>query len=778
MKNITGAKRIIIVCIALITFLRIIYIFAFNKIDAGEYITESVLSLNEEIGAEYVNTEFTAVTDRLDSVKLIFSGYGEESKNRLSVEIYDADSLIYDAKINTSDVNTMDGNDFFVNLTLERDKKYMLAIKTTEDALANGILENIYFTYVSYDLLMPKLLKALCWLVMCILGIIVSIKWNLITDIFKKHEHIYIRIWKHLACRIIVEVASLLIIYMLSGIIMSISTVMFLLVLSLVCVYFNHKRESYLKESVLTGGVKTLTGILYFLAAFMMVGESTFIYPFELQINLKGIFVYIIALVFFIPIINSGILLGEYICRISKRDAADLSKSGKKSILIFTVIVFGLILLPECVMLYAFNPGITNIDTYICMVVNAEHLYQMADWHPFFYCWVLKQILNIWNSTYAIIAVQFLFATYVETELLVFAGKKGVNKYLLYVIAFISGINPCNMLHNTSIYKDTLYTISVFWIFVVLVQMIVDYEACNKYRLSIELILALVGTCLYRQNGIATYLVVIISVIIYFAKSSYRWRAWITVFISVLAIVGVKGPMYSYYDVQSVGRTGMYVGLGQDILGVYYGGGEVNDKTMGMINVMVDGNINDYNYTPRMSHQNSFLDVSPVHFIGCYIDTFIHNPVLMTRSILERVEIIWNLYDDAGSGIGQVYYGNIDGAYDWNDRYPARKDNFMYSVMAAFVDKSVDIQWIDAIIWRAAISMLAMFVCLICLLRKRENIKYLMVLTPGVGHLIGVLLSVGWYSIRYYYALNYISLGMLVVLMLSKVSADNENTDN
>ena len=83
-----------------------------------------------------------------------------------------------------------------------------------------------------------------------------------------------------------------------------------------------------------------------------------------------------------------------------------------------------ILLVPAAYNLFANNPGISSPDTLNSMITNAKNLYGMYDWHPAFYCMVLRGIQKVWDSTYAVILVQYFFYAYVVTELLLYLRKK------------------------------------------------------------------------------------------------------------------------------------------------------------------------------------------------------------------------------------------------------------------------------------------------------------------------------------------------------------------
>ena len=127
-----------------------------------------------------------------------------------------------------------------------------------------------------------------------------------------------------------------------------------------------------------------------------------------------------------------------------------------------------ILLLPAVYILFAYNPGISSMDTVVTMVTNAQNLQGMADWHPAFYCMILSIIEKVWNSTYSIIIVQYFFWIYVVLELILYLRKKGIRESILIAVILFTGFNAGNIIHINTIWKDIPYTLSLFWALIII----------------------------------------------------------------------------------------------------------------------------------------------------------------------------------------------------------------------------------------------------------------------------------------------------------------------
>jgi hypothetical protein len=364
-----------------------------------------------------------------------------------------------------------------------------------------------------------------------------------------------------------------------------------------------------------------------------------------------------------------------------------------------------------------------------------------------------------------VIFVQYIFWVYVLLELFLYLRKKGVRDGVLIVMEAFMGLNASNFVQLNTIWKDIPYTLSVLWSLVLLAKLSIDFDKYKgKWYIYCELFLALSGIYLFRKNGFVTFAVIALFLIIILRKNI---KIWCTIAITLLVVFAIKGPLYDYYEVQDSGVYGMYIGLGQDILGVYYAGGEVSDETLDMVNVMTRYNNAEYDYQTTWSNQSYYLYVKPYKFVVNYIDTFLKNPIIMSRAIVDRIGAAWDIYIGQGSVIGCVnYYDTQDGVEAWNDYYPERVYNWLYEPMKAITDYTASTQWLSAFIWRCGIYTLLGILSVIYVYFKVGINKSVLMLAPFAGQIVSLLLTTGWSEFRYFWVLNLMNISLLLLSLI------------
>lgn len=730
-KKITGWainwKIVVLGLITVIFIIRIGYIGIRGEVDRN-YITSAEYDFSEytTVPCNNLSQTFVSGEDYLNSLELYFVNIAEDRIGAITVSIYNDDNLLYQADIALAGINNAEWKRILVNMRMRDDAEYKIVLNANSDcsqipelfvvkkgyaseicgsynadALIDGNIA-INYGYLQFPEYIDKLIMISFWTLLY--AVVFFTIWN-IEKILLEISMIRGRIVKRVnfgiyACAI--EMLCCLLLLNCSGIeFQELTKIIFYAVSLLASVNYIDSKE-FVEKIFYEKRKKVLLYILYFYAAFTLVGQRILIYPLILKPTLEGIFIYFCTVRWFVPVIN-GLLY--YLDYAGKR----IFKKSCLKIWQFIGVNLAILILPGLYHLFAYNPGISSPDTYAAMITNAKHLHGMYDWHPAFYCMILRVIESVWDSTYAVIGMQYFLWAYVMIEFFCFLRKKGVSDAAIFCVALFSGFNAGNFVHINTIWKDIPYTLSLVWVFVITAKLSIDFEEYRSKRfIYLELIVSLIGVFFYRKNGVVSFVIVAVTLAVALRKNT---RLLVSLALSIAVIGIIKGPVYNYFDIQDTGRRGMYIGLGQDILGVYYSGGEVSEKTLQMITMMTGYNNAEYNYTPTWSKQAYDIDVELSEFILNYIDTFVKNPIIMSRAIIDREDALWDIYLGQDSILGCVNYtGTQDEVIreygDWNNYYSKRVYRSLQGLMSSAVAYTASAQWLSAIEWRGGLFCL------------------------------------------------------------------------
>ena len=785
-------KKVILAIVTGIIILRIGYIGLWGETDR-EYCSSASYDLMGAESVPFVEAEqyFSGVQGRLSSVEFVFNNIAADKAGRIMLALYADDELIYQTNISLSGINNGEWKNVYINAEIEEEKEYRMALVADKACTQipelfvakNGWAPEITASYsdgeriggqiaVNYVYLgspgaADRVVMISLWMLLWAAVFACLYYFDSIMKMLKTGKDYLLSQVKPQILLPVLEVIGCMIIIGSSGIEFQAPTKVILYVISLIAAVNYEKKSWYVKSLADCTWKRILLLFLYVYAAFALVGQRIWIYPLTLKLTMGGLFVFLCTVAWFIPVTQSLLYYMEKACTYA------FSAERKMKTWQFIVAIAVLLLVPAAYNLYAYNPGISSSDTLVSMVTNAQNLRGMYDWHPVFYCMVLRAIEEVWNSPYAVILVQYFFWAYVVTELMLYLRKKGIKESVLIAVALFTGLNAGNYIHINTIWKDIPYTLSLFWSLIIVAKLCMDSEEYKqKWFVYLELVVALVGMYLYRKNGMVSFIVVVVPLVLVLLKNI---RLLVSIAVSVALIFAIKGPVYDYLEVEDPGRYGMYIGLGQDILGVYYAEGEVSESTLQMITVMTNYNNAEYSYDPMWSNQNYDLNVKAGDFICNYMDTFIRNPVIMTRAVMAREDALWDIYAGKDSTLGCVNYtGTVDGDPEWNEQYAARKFVSLYPVASAASSYTASSQWISAIEWRGGLFTLLGMIAVCFLIIKKGRGKYLLITTPAIGHIMGLLLSTGWADFRYFWPVNLLSMAMILLSIVIAKETDTE----
>ena len=777
-------KKILITIGVVIAAAISIYIW-FSGGDKESYvcpIREEVPQIEEAVSLNWITQEFSAKNAKLYSLEFIFGNIADE-EGFLRCDISHGDRNIYRSTIPLKSLQNDTWYRLYCNLNIIPDDTYSVTVSAENcqtkpeiylisynDLLmentkckVNGVEQNgnwlMGYGYLKRPELLDRIIEVFFCFFYLVMYITIIIFWDRIKSLACKlwHKSIIRQLWrKYFRAFIFWEL--LLAYVMLNNLKVEIqsSTKVFIYGISIIAglniesirkfgrqIYENDKRTF----------IKLAAGA--FFGGFALVGSQTFIYPLDIKVIWTSIVYFLLVVLWVFPLIILFTRLLEHI---------PLHSSKQLSVSRFCIASCLLLIVPSLFALYAYNPGISSIDSVRCLDF-AHHLRGMKNWHPPFYCMLLRMIITIWDSTYAVIIVQILFWGYVWIEALLFLQGRGMNQYILLLFSFMIGVNPASYTQLCTIWKDIPYSIALLWMTVICAKIVLDSNKMNWYT-YLEFIISSIFIFFIRQNGMVVYAITFLGLGILLWNNK---KVIISICISVMLVLFIKYPLYSYIDVQSTGG-GIYIGLSQDILGVYYNEGNVSDDTMEMISVLTSNDIGQYNYDPYWANSSYDLDVSIISFLRSYINTFINNPQIMLREILCRQDGIWNIFGGQDATLGCVnWVGTVDGLEisniieEWNSYYPERRTNEYTWKFNRFGLIFVNNQLLNMISWKTGIYTLLIVWTFLILLSMKKNYHWGLIFLPFFSQILSLILSTGWSEFRYYWPLNLMAIFILLL---------------
>src|SRR4030042_2170550 len=126
----------------------------------------------------------------------------------------------------------------------------------------------------------------------------------------------------------------------------------------------------------------------------------------------------------------------------------------------------------------------------------------------------------VWNSPGTVVVVQILCLSLVLSFFLARLEQVGVKRAVLLVLLLFYSLSPVNAMYVVNIWKDTLYSIALFSLTLVLFEVYVsDGEALKSKPWIVLLILSFLGTS-FRHNGIIVLVTTFAALFLAYRKKS------------------------------------------------------------------------------------------------------------------------------------------------------------------------------------------------------------------------------------------------------------------
>ncbi len=434
-------------------------------------------------------------------------------------------------------------------------------------------------------------------------------------------------------------------------------------------------------------------------------------------------------------------------------------------------------------MLFSFYPGFSSQDT-LNQFNQALGIVPITNWQTPFHTLIIRILLSIINNPAFVVVCQFVFFACVISSGLRYFYLIGVKPVVLFSFLGLFILSPTNLVLINTIWKDIPYAANILWITIILCKIIKPTDVYKpiytKYLFYIEIFCSIVSVSLLRQNG---FVVAIISAVTMLILSTKKFKMSVALILSAIVVLLFNGPFFTYMNIteSESAVNGKYIGLAQDIIGVEVYGGNLSEASKYIVETLIDGN-EDYVYTPSNAKSSGIenLNISMSEFIKEYSVTFLNNPSLMTKAILQRNWLMWDLTTTPNGHIGTLAYMqtmddyDADNYLDWLEISPESKS--FIPVLSSFLKTIVEVSTktpFSWVFWRVGIYTLIMFACItILLLRKR--MKMIVVFIPVAAQLISLILSTGWADYRYFWPCTFCVIYGMIFISSFNISVKNK----
>lgn len=518
--------------------------------------------------------------------------------------------------------------------------------------------------------------------------------------------------------------------------------------------------RKYLKNLIIKRKAHII--LLSMLLAFMLFGNRLFVFPLTGHLSLLNVIKYVIAVILISPVCVGLILFDERGIKapwIYKKNDINIKYHYFKMFIVY----MGMTIVGGAVMLYAFNPAIVSWDDYE-MLAEAYDLHPVVEYNLWYVC-IYKVLLSICDSVTFVAFIQIVAYGVLLARIFVWMEKeRGISSRFLVILYLLITLLPNNAVMVSTLTRDVYYALGIVDLTFCMARF---YTGTKKLSLYIEYAAALSWVILMKQTGIVVSLISAIAVVAFIKNK----RIIISTLLAFLCTVSLTCGLNRYFSSEKTAGGLKYVALYNDMLGVMYNGGDISENTEELLALGVGDNADfSETYSPYWAYYDEYYlqiaDVSVVDLLTAYTDTFFRNPVLMTRIVLCRLDMLWDIpkgIDGIETWQWKVKFSKTEYMELIGDRVPARNENVMTKLIN-FIGQNSARTPAKEILWRMGVS--TFLSCMILCFLFRRNKRVFLIFIPGISFILSYVIALGWTHYRYwwcchilfiFYSLFYIS---------------------
>lgn len=457
---------------------------------------------------------------------------------------------------------------------------------------------------------------------------------------------------------------------------------------------------------------------------------------------------------FLFPIIWFGICYALYLIvkqgKMYKISINQYKTNNINSMKFFLTVLF-IIAIGQIIFWRAFYPGGFNLDAY-GQWDQVHGNIKLNDWHPIFTTAIYWLLTRIWDKFEFCIFVQIFLFTFLVAYLLLVMYKLKFNKKVLIFIALYVTINPAIGTNNICLIKDTMFTIALINMTILLINIITTKGQWVQSVLhSVCIIINMVIIMLIRHNGIF-YVIPLLICMLFIYKKQLKTVSIIAI-LSISIVIIIQGPIFKIFNIEKHSNVvGEIVGIPMATMATVFVVDKENtpNEVQKFLLSIADENewIDKYEIGEWDSCKWDFggIDLFKNDKISKFIKLtylcVINESELSYKSIRENTRVVWQVFGSVEWDTYIYIEKNIYGIVE-------KHNEFCHSIAEKIIGFSLK-PWNNFLFWSIGISNLifmGLFFIIVCKNQMEKTLYFLPIL---IYNLLTMLLLCGP-SYRYFY---------------------------
>lgn len=389
--------------------------------------------------------------------------------------------------------------------------------------------------------------------------------------------------------------------------------------------------------------------------------------------------------------------------------------------------------------LLVFWPGLMSPDSIDQWSQSLSSVFN--DWHPAIYAIIMRILNRIWETPAVIGLLQILCLSLVTSWGLHALWKVGVPKKVCWAMSALFAVIPLNALFSITLWKDIPYGISLFALFLMVLQIVLsDGDWLKSWKQKTGLAVASAGVMLFRHNGAPVVLLAILALILFFPKIR-RGLMQTSIGLLILFFL-IKVPLYQSLRVTPNGMGGINQLYLHHISAHVEAETPLSASEEAYLNQLLP--LDEWTYYPcnvdTLKFQSGIdLDLlysQPQKNLEVFLSLARKAPAVNLKHIFEANKMIWQI-QPGGCYLYRVpLFKNTDNSFHWieSNSIGIAEDSKIPGWISPFFDfyaRTASVPWIDSFVWRPAMTTyLSFLVCMAMALRFQKKKTLLIGLVP------------------------------------------------
>lgn len=465
-------------------------------------------------------------------------------------------------------------------------------------------------------------------------------------------------------------------------------------------------------------------------------------------------------------------------------DVSDRSreKGVKVFFLSFAVLVV-------CYMLWWLNeyPGNTSPDSNSQLLqvlglapLSNHHPVASTMWLKLTFTLGLKLFHGNQNAALALHTfTQLLFMAACFSYLVYALFERGVKKYVIYTVLGAFALLPYHGSYSVTVWKDVPFGGFLLVMCTVLWKLLHDLRSGKKFALTDIIIFAVssLGVCLFRTNGLYSFIVTLPFIIIVFGKRGAKISAAAAVVLLVSVLL--TGPVYSKLHIAPPDFVESLSIPVQQVARVIKDGGTLSPEQEELLGNVMDITAVEKTYNEHVSDpikdlirsgNPEVLENNKGEFLRLWVDIGLKNPGAYLRAYIDQTKGYW--YPDVSYWSMSTYCEDSDQFEIFKDRLMPESVSLIFSDIGYYLPK-LPFGGLIFSIGLASWTTLGLFT--LCIVRKKY--RELLFFVPVLATIATLLIATPVYAeFRYAYGM-FTTLPLLGVIPFVK-EKDQKNGQN